>query len=41
MRRSSQGRTWYQIDYNHRVAWVPADEVTVSASPPRKVGGRG
>jgi hypothetical protein len=31
MRRFSQGRTWYQIDYNHRVAWVPADEVTVSA----------
>ncbi len=29
--RVSQGRTWYQIDYNHRVAWVPADEVTVSA----------
>ena len=27
----SQGRTWYQIDYNHRVAWVPADEVTVAA----------
>jgi hypothetical protein len=31
MRRFSQGQTWYQIDYNHRVAWVPADEVTVSA----------
>jgi hypothetical protein len=30
-KRSSQGRVWYQIDYNHRVAWVPADEVTVSA----------
>ena len=29
--RDSQGRTWYQIDYNHRVAWVPSDEVTVSA----------
>jgi hypothetical protein len=29
--RKSQGRTWYQIDYNHRVAWVPADEVKVSA----------
>ena len=29
MQRSSQGRMWYQIDYNHRVAWVPADEVTV------------
>ena len=28
--RRSQGRTWYQIDYNHRVAWVPADEVSVS-----------
>jgi hypothetical protein len=41
MRRFSQGRMWYQIDYNHRVAWVPADEATVSASPPRKVGGRG
>ncbi len=25
------GRTWYQIDYNHRVGWVPADEVSVSA----------
>jgi hypothetical protein len=32
IRRFSQGRMWYQIDYNHRVAWVPADEVTVSAS---------
>ena len=29
-RRFSDGREWYQIDYNHRVAWVPADEVTVS-----------
>jgi hypothetical protein len=32
MERFSQGRIWYQIDYNHRIAWVPADEVTVSAS---------
>jgi hypothetical protein len=32
LRRVSQGRLWYQIDYNHRVAWVPADEVTVSGS---------
>jgi hypothetical protein len=24
------GRTWYQIDYNHRIAWVPVNEVTVS-----------
>jgi hypothetical protein len=32
LRRFSQGQFWYQIDYNHRVAWVPADEVTVSAS---------
>ncbi len=31
--RVSQGRTWYQIDYNHRVAWVPADEVKVLAAP--------
>jgi hypothetical protein len=31
VRRLSHGRTWYQIDYNHRVAWVPADEVKVSA----------
>jgi hypothetical protein len=31
IRRFSQGREWYQIDYNHRVAWVPADEVEVSA----------
>jgi hypothetical protein len=31
LRRFSQGQFWYQIDYNHRVAWVPADEVTVSA----------
>jgi hypothetical protein len=31
MRRFSQGRIWYQIDYNHRVAWVPEDEVTVSS----------
>jgi hypothetical protein len=29
-RRFSDGREWYQIDYNHRVAWVPADEVTVA-----------
>jgi hypothetical protein len=29
--RRSQGRTWYQIDYNHRVGWVPADEVKVIA----------
>jgi N-acetylmuramoyl-L-alanine amidase len=34
--RVSQGRTWYQIDYNHRVAWVPADEVTVSAPGSRR-----
>jgi hypothetical protein len=27
----SQGRRWYELDYNHRVGWVPADEVTVSA----------
>jgi len=27
--RRADGRTWYQIDYNHRVAWVPADEVNV------------
>ena len=32
--RVSQGRTWYQIDYNHRVAWVPADEVEVVAPEP-------
>lgn len=32
LRRFSQGQFWYQIDYNHRVAWVPADEVTVSTS---------
>jgi hypothetical protein len=31
IRRFSQGREWYQIDYNHRVAWVPADEVEVLA----------
>jgi hypothetical protein len=31
VRRFSHGQMWYQIDYNHRVAWVPADEVTVSA----------
>jgi N-acetyl-anhydromuramyl-L-alanine amidase AmpD len=30
IRRFSQGEFWYQIDYNHRVAWVPADEVTVA-----------
>jgi hypothetical protein len=29
--RFSHGQTWYQIDYNHRVAWVPANEVKVSA----------
>ncbi len=31
VRRVENGETWYQIDYNHRVAWVPADEVKVSA----------
>jgi hypothetical protein len=31
LKRFSQGREWYEIDYNHRVAWVPADEVEVSA----------
>ena len=31
VRRIENGQTWYQIYYNHRVAWVPADEVTVSA----------
>jgi len=30
LRRFSHGQEWYQIDYNHRVAWVPANEVTVS-----------
>jgi hypothetical protein len=32
LKRFSQGQFWYQIDYNHRVAWVPADEVTVSTA---------
>ena len=36
MRRSSDGGLWYQIDYNHRVAWVPADEVKVLATPQRR-----
>jgi hypothetical protein len=31
LRRFAHGQMWYQIDYNHRVAWVPADEVAVSA----------
>jgi hypothetical protein len=31
VRRFSQGQMWYQIYYNHRVAWVPGDEVKVSA----------
>ncbi len=31
VRRFSHGQLWYQIDYNHRVAWVPADEMKVSA----------
>jgi hypothetical protein len=30
LRRRVNGRTWYEIDYNHRVAWVPADEVSIS-----------
>jgi hypothetical protein len=30
VRRVENGETWYQIDYNHRVAWAPADEVKVS-----------
>lgn len=31
VRRVENGQVWYQIYYNHRVAWVPADEVKVSA----------
>jgi N-acetyl-anhydromuramyl-L-alanine amidase AmpD len=31
LRRIENGEIWYQIDYNHRVAWVPADEVRVFA----------
>jgi N-acetyl-anhydromuramyl-L-alanine amidase AmpD len=31
VKRFSDGKEWYQIDYNHRVAWVPAGEVMVSA----------
>ncbi len=31
LRQIWRGQTWYQIDYNHRVAWVPAKEVTISA----------
>jgi N-acetyl-anhydromuramyl-L-alanine amidase AmpD len=30
--RRVQGRMWYQIDYNHRVAWVPSDAVVVTAA---------
>jgi hypothetical protein len=30
IKRFSYGHTWYQIDYNHRVAWVQADDVSVS-----------
>jgi hypothetical protein len=41
MTRSSQGQTWYQIDYNHRVAWVPAGEVNVSGERPPFTSGRG
>jgi hypothetical protein len=41
MTRSSQGQMWYQIDYNHRVAWVPADEVELSASRRPPTSGRG
>ena len=26
----SQGRSWYEIDYNHRVVWVPGNEVSVT-----------
>jgi N-acetyl-anhydromuramyl-L-alanine amidase AmpD len=26
------GRLWFQIDYNHRVAWVPIDEASVRAA---------
>jgi N-acetyl-anhydromuramyl-L-alanine amidase AmpD len=32
LRRVENGQNWYQIDYNHRVAWVPADEVKVSGA---------
>lgn len=24
-----KGTTWYETSYSHRVAWVPASEVTV------------
>jgi hypothetical protein len=41
MTRSSQGQMWYQIDYNHRVAWVPADEVAVSGAQSPITSGRG
>jgi hypothetical protein len=41
MTRSSQGQMWYQIDYHHRVAWVPADEVELSASRRPPTSGRG
>lgn len=27
--RDGSGATWYEIYYNHRVAWVPASEVTI------------
>lgn len=27
---ASSGITWYEIFYNHRIAWAPASEVTVS-----------
>jgi hypothetical protein len=41
LKRFSQGQMWYQIDYNHRVAWVPADEVEVAASQPPVTSGKG
>jgi hypothetical protein len=41
VRRFSQDKWWYQIAYNHRVAWVPADEVKVLAAPERRPPRRG
>jgi hypothetical protein len=27
------GSLWYEINYNHRQAWVPANEVTLAQTP--------
>ena len=32
-KKDGAGSLWYEINYNHRQAWVPASEVTLSPTP--------